>query len=334
MRKIWLVIFFIMTVTAVVIIALLESWSTQYGSNTSEQVFRLSKGENAWVVSGNLESQGLVKSRFGFLYALARQKKLNSLVAGEYRLSGSLSAQDIVVRLSTGQVIPLDIKLTFPEGFTIAQIADRLTEAGLPGKDVLSMAISPEDHWRSDFSFLAELPKQASLEGFLFPDTYRFDRKADAASIIKIFLSNFERKAYPLLRAKTEKEAYESLILASIVETEVRSDHDRALVADLFLRRLAEEHPLQSDATIQYILGKNKVQHSFEETRVNSPYNTYVNKGLPPGPVSNPGISAIQAVLNPIRNPYFYFLSDPKTGETIFSTTFEEHVRNKAGHGL
>lgn len=334
MRKIALIVFFVMTVTAVIIIALLESWSAQYGRNTQDQIFTLSKGENAWVVATNLESQGIVKNRYGLLYALARQKKLNSLVAGEYQLSGRLSAQDLVVRLSTGQVIPIDIKVTFPEGFTAVQMADRLTEVGLPGKEVLAIVLSPDDHWRNEYSFLAALPKQASLEGFLFPDTYRFDRKADASSIVKIFLSNFERKAFSLLRGKPLDEAYRNLILASIVEMEVRSDHDRALVADLFLRRLAAEHPLQSDATVQYILGETKVQHSFEETRTNSPYNTYVHKGLPPGPISNPGVSSLRAVLNPEKNQYFYFLSDPKTGETIFSVTFEEHVRNKAAHGL
>ncbi len=334
MRKFFLVTLFILTVSAVVIIALLESWSAQYGPQSREQSFMLLRGEDALTVATHLEEQGIVRNRFGFLYALARQKKLNSLVAGEYRLSGSLAAQDIVVRLSTGQVVSPDIQVTFPEGFTLQQMADRLTQAGLPGDDFLAQGLASGTAWRSEFSFLSTLPPEASLEGFLFPDTYRFDRKADALGITRSMLATFERKAWPLLSARTSKDAYASLVLASIVETEVRSDQDRALVADLFLRRLAIDHPLQSDATVKYILGKNKVQHTFEETRTDSPYNTYVNKGLPPGPIANPGLSSIKAVLNPTKNSYFYFLSDPKTGETVFSVTFEEHVRNKSAHGL
>ncbi|MBP5993422.1 MAG: endolytic transglycosylase MltG [Candidatus Moranbacteria bacterium] len=334
MRKFFLIVIFVMTVSSVVVIALLESWSAQHGPQPKEQSFVLLRGEDALVVATHLEEQGIVRNRFGFLYALARQKKLNSLVAGEYRLSGNLAAQDIVVRLSTGQVVSPDIQVTFPEGFTLQQMADRLTQVGLPGDDFLEQGLAPASAWRSEFSFLSLLPPGGSLEGFLFPDTYRFDRKADALDITRSMLATFERKAWPLFASRTSKDAYAALVLSSIVETEVRSDQDRALVADLFLRRLALDHPLQSDATVKYILGKNKVQHTFEETRTDSPYNTYVNKGLPPGPIANPGLSSIKAVLNPAKNSYFYFLSDPKTGETVFSVTFEEHVRNKAAHGL
>ena len=334
MRKFFLVVIFALTVSAVTIIALLESWSAQYGPQSKEQSFMLLRGEDALTVATHLEEQGIVRNRFGFLYALARQKKLNSLVAGEYRLSGSLAAQDIVVRLSTGQVVSPDIQVTFPEGFTLQQMADKLSQSGLPGDDFLAQGLAPGAALRSEFPFLAILPPQASLEGFLFPDTYRFDRKANAETIVRVMLTTFERKVWPLLSSRAPKDAYAALVLSSIVETEVRSDKDRALVADLFLRRLAIDHPLQSDATVKYILGKNKVQHTFEETRTDSPYNTYVNKGLPPGPIANPGLSSIKAVLNPLQNSYFYFLSDPKTGETVFSATFDEHVRNKASHGL
>lgn len=334
MRTFLLIVIFALTVSAVAIIALLESWSAQYGPQLKEQSFVLLRGEDALTVATHLEEQGIVRNRFGFLYALARQKKLNSLVAGEYRLSGSLAAQDIVVRLSTGQVVSPDIQVTFPEGFTLQQMADKLSQSGLPGDDFLTQGLAPGAALRSEFPFLATLSPQASLEGFLFPDTYRFDRKADAEAIVRIMLTTFERKVWPLLSSRAPKDAYAALVLSSIVETEVRSDKDRALVADLFLRRLAIDHPLQSDATVKYILGKNKVQHTFEETRTDSPYNTYVNKGLPPGPIANPGLSSIKAVLNPLQNSYFYFLSDPKTGETVFSATFEEHVRNKASHGL
>lgn len=329
-----MILCFVLTLSAVVVIACLENWSSQYGMRSEEQVFVLYRGENALAVAERLEALGIVRNRFGFLYALARQKKLESLVAGEYRLAGSLSAQDIAHRLSTGQVVSPDIQVTFPEGWTASQMAERLKEAGLPGEEFLALVRAPKDEWRAEFPFLTLLPKQQSLEGFLFPDTYRFDRKADAEALVRVLLSNFEKKAWSLLQSRSPQDGYDTLILASIVESEVQNDRDRGLIADLFLRRLAANHPLQSDATVKYILGKNKIQHSFEETRTNSPYNTYVHKGLPPGPIVNPGLSSLKATLTPIKNAYFYFLSDPKTGETIFSVTFEEHVRNKAAHGL
>jgi UPF0755 protein len=335
MRLFLLSFFFILTVGSVITLGLLELWSGQSGLAVSDQVFEVTYGENAWVVATHLADKRIVRNRFGFLYALARLKKLDGgMVAGEYRLSPTLSSREIALRITTGQSLSQDVRVTFPEGFTALQIAKRLTEAGFPGEEFLSLVSKPEEKWRVEFPFLLSVPSESGLEGFLFPDTYRFDRQADAETLVRTFLGTFQKKAWPLLETDTPLKAFDVLILASIVETEVRSDRDRAMVADLFLRRLAIGQPLQSDATVKYILGLNKVQHSFVETRIDSPYNTYVNKGLPPGPIANPGLSAIMATLHPVQNEYFYFLSNPETGETIFAKTFEEHVQNKSANGL
>lgn len=337
MRFFLLSFFLALSLASVMVLGTLEYWSDRSGVGQSEQVFVVERGENAWVVATHLEEKNLVRERFGFLYALARLKKLDGgLVAGKYLLSPSLSAREMALRLTSGQPLSQDVQVTFPEGFTAMQMAERLSAAGLPGDAFLSLALKPLPEWREEFSFLASASPAASLEGFLFPDTYRFDRQASAESIIRTLLQTFEKKAWPLLKSKTvyTYTPYDILILSSIVETEVQSDRDRALVADLFLRRLAVNHALQSDATVKYILGFSKVQHSYAETRVDSPYNTYVNTGLPPGPIANPGVSALRSTLSPSPHTAFYFLSDPATGETIFSDTFEEHVRNKAAHGL
>ena len=335
MRVFLLIFFLVLAIGSASVLSLLEFWSGQSGSALSEQVFEIRRGENALVVATNLEKAGIVRNRFGFLYALARLKKLDGgMVAGEYRLAPEVSSREIALRITTGQTLSRDIRVTFPEGFTALQMADRLTEAGLPGEAFLSLVRKPKEEWRSQFSFLQSVTLEGGLEGFLFPDTYRFDRQVDAERIVEVMLETFEKKAWPLLSGQTPSRAYETLILSSIVETEVRSDRDRSFVAGIFLRRLSIGQPLQSDATVKYVLGLNKIQHSFEETRTDSPYNTYIHKGLPPGPISNPGLSAITATLNPAQNDTLYFLSDPKTGETIFANTFEEHVRNKAAHGL
>lgn len=335
MRLFLLSFFFALAIGSVVVLSLLEFWSGQSGTAITEQVFTIKSGENALVVATNLENAGIVRSRFGFLYALARLKKIDGgMIAGEYRLSPTVSSREIALRITMGQTLSRDIRVTFPEGFTALQMANRLTEAGLPGDMFLSLVERPSDEWRSEFLFLQSVPVDNGLEGFLFPDTYRFDRQADAESIVRIMLETFKKKAWPLFSDQTLSYAYETLILASIVETEVRSDRDRSRVAGIFLRRLAIGQPLQSDATVKYVLGLNKIQHSFEETRTDSPYNTYIHKGLPPGPIANPGLSAITATLNPAQDEAFYFLSNPKTGETVFANTFEEHVRNKAENGL
>ena len=181
------------------------------------------------------------------------------------------------------------------------------------------------------------MPESASLQGFLFPDTYFFDKEDSAESIIEKMLANFGNKINAELRSAAKnknKNLYAAVTLASIVENEVRSENDRQIVSDIFLRRLSIGKPLESDATIKYILGIDKIQHTFEETRVVSSYNTYTNTGLPPSPIGNPGLISIRATILPEDNSYFYFLSDPKTGETIFSVTYEEHLRNKNLHGL
>ena len=216
--------------------------------------------------------------------------------------------------------------MTFPEGFTALQMADRLTEAGLQVRHFFHWFEEPKEEWRSEF--LRVDTAWRGFKGFFFPDTYRFDRQADAEKYRSGSALRLSEKA-PLFSGQSLPDAYETLVLSSIVETEVRSDRDRSLVAGIFLRRLSIGQPLQSDATVKYVLGLNKVQHSFEETRTDSPYNTYVHKGLPPGPIANPGLSAITATLNPVQNKTFYFLSDPKTGETVLRKPLR-NTRNKA----
>jgi UPF0755 protein len=230
------------------------------------------------------------------------------------------------------------VTIVFPEGWDIRKMAERLETSNFPGDEFLNLAMHPKEEWRGKFPFLKDMPKNASLEGFLFPDTYTFANDASAETVIMTMLENFGRKWKAVLDTDTlilnQKTLFDIVVFASIVENEVVSSSDRKQVADIFWKRLAIGQPLQSDATVKYILGKNKIQHSIEETRVESAYNTYIHPGLPPGPISNPGLDALTASVSPTPNPYYYFLSDPETGETVFSVTFEEHVENKQKHGL
>lgn len=133
---------------------------------------------------------------------------------------------------------------------------------------------------------------------------------------------------------KREKTIYEIVTMASILEKEVKTPEDMKIVSGIFWKRIDQGRPLQSCATIAYVLGREKKQYSYEDTRTPSPYNTYINKGLPPGPINNPGMNSILAAVYPKETDYNYFLTDPETGKTIFSKTLEEHEENKVKYGL
>ena len=199
----------------------------------------------------------------------------------------------------------------FPEGFTLKQIDARLTKAGLIKA--------------------GEILKQPQLEGYLFPDTYRFNQEATLDEIIARMRENFDRKLSQYLRneiARQDKTIKEIIIMASLLEKEVATDQDRQIVSGIFWQRIKDNYPLQSCATIAYILGVDKWRYSVTDTKVESLYNTYQNIGLLPGPICNPGLSAIEAAVYPEPNDYYFFLSKPD-GETVFSKTLEEHNENK-----
>ncbi|MFH1392198.1 MAG: endolytic transglycosylase MltG [bacterium] len=190
-----------------------------------------------------------------------------------------------------------EVQVTFPEGFTVKQIQDRLAANNL----------------------VFELDE--NLEGYLFPDTYRFYKNSTAEQAIKKMQDNFN--------AKVGEISYDDLILASIVQKEVSNQEDMKKVAGIFLKRLKVNMPLQSDATINFITGKNLTQPSIKDTKTASPYNTYLNLGLPLAPICNPGLTAIEAVQNPEESAYWYFLTPPDI-PTIYSKSLEEHNAAKA----
>jgi UPF0755 protein len=188
------------------------------------------------------------------------------------------------------------------------------------------------DELQKDYKFLTNLPNKANLEGFLFPDTYRFYYDADADDIVRKMLDNFEQKLSPDLASSIEKSGhslFEIVTMASILEREVKSDADRRQVADIFWRRLKIGMRLQADSTVNYLIDGNSPALSYKDMQLNSTYNTYKYYGLPPGPICNPGLSAITAAINPEPNQYLYFLTDDQSN-VHFARTLDEHNKNKA----
>jgi UPF0755 protein len=175
------------------------------------------------------------------------------------------------------------------------------------------------------------------MEGYLFPDTYFIEKDDTAEIMLEKFLNNFSRhiSSEDLEQIeKTGRNIFEIVTMASIIEREVQTDEDRRIVSGIFWKRIADGHPLQSCATLAYFLGIDKPQFSYEDTQIESPYNTYLNVGLPPGPIANPGEASIKAAIYPQENDYYYFLSDMSSGEIIYSKTLEEHNANKIKYGL
>lgn len=307
------------------------------GTSSETKTFEVLPGEKILTIGEHLAEEGLIASRYAFAYRLWKEDRTRGIVAGTYRLSGRMTLGEIIETLSEGKVVAREKRLTFPEGWTSEKMAERLSANDLPGDAFLALVRKPKATWRTEFPFLENMPAAASLEGFLFPDTYLFDPESSAETIVERMLANFKTKYDDELRsaaAKQQHSLFEIVTLSSIVEREVASDRDRRLVADIFWRRLAIGQPLQSDATVNYALGTSKSQPSLTDLDTNSPYNTYRYPGLPPGPIGNPGYASLRATLFPESNPYFYFLSNLETGETVFAVTFEEHIRNRREHGL
>jgi UPF0755 protein len=307
------------------------------GTLEEEILFTLEPGESAISVAERLVQQKAIENKYLFLGYLAQKGALSGLQTGTYTVFPTDTPVKIADRMVAGEITNSDVRITFPEGWTSQLMAERLTKNGLPGAEFFDKALKPESKWREQYAFLKTAPAEASLEGFLFPDTYHFAPDASADDIIDRMLTNFEKKLTPDIEAAAMargKTFFELVTLASIVEEEGRKEEDRKLIADVFWKRLAIDQPFQSDATVNYALGTLKDQPTFDDIESNSPYNTYKHVGLPPGPISNPSLESLRATAFPTPNPYYYFLNNLETREMYYGVTLEDHVANRRAHGL
>jgi len=307
-----------------------------HGTGNISQAFEIRDGEGVKEIGERLEEAQLIENDLYFDYYIWKTGSREKLQAGKYELRGLMTIPEIVQVISIGEVVPNEIKVTFPEGTSAKRMEEVLKEKGFEKNGFLEK-VKCSCGVKSDYNFLKDKPAKASLEGYLFPDTYIFFREASAADIINRMLLNFDEKLTRDMRVeieKREKTIYEIVTMASILEKEVKTPEDMKIVSGIFWKRIDQGRPLQSCATIAYVLGREKKQYSYEDTRTPSPYNTYINKGLPPGPINNPGMNSILAAVYPKETDYNYFLTDPETGKTIFSKTLEEHEENKVKYGL
>lgn len=330
MKKTIIIVFVVLTVGFL----FWKNLNSPVGGKGGEQPFTVSKGETIKQIASNLKMANLVKSEFYFRYLVWRGGE--KIQAAEYLVSPALTTREILKILSSGQAVNQDKNITLIEGWDIKDMAAYLEKNQIRSNEFLKLAQASLANWKLSFNqpeFLRDAPKSANLEGYLFPDTYRIAAEAAAEQIINKVLLNFAKKLTPRMRrdiAAQNKTIYQIITMASLLEKEVRTAADMKIVSGIFWNRIDVGMPLQSDASLSYILGDKIGGHTIEQTKTESPYNTYKYRDLPPGPIANPGLNAITAAIYPEKTDYVYFLSDPVAGQTIFSKTLEEHNGNKA----
>jgi len=297
---------------------------------TEDKIFLIKKGDNLFQIAQNLEEEGLIRNRFLFDFYVILKGKERKLQAGEYLLSPAMNSGQIAKKIILGDTAK-EI-LTIIEGWNVRDIGSYFEEKMICQSEDFLEIISND--FSQEFSFLTDKPKKLNLEGYFFPDTYEINRGIEIGEIVDKILNNFDKKLTQDLRdeiQKQKKTIFEIVTMASLIEKEVRNLEDKKIVSGILWKRLKSGMPLQVDATISYITGKKTTQVSIEETKIDSLYNTYKYRGLPLGPISNPGLESILAAIYPEENPYWYYLSTPE-GKTIFSKTLEEHNIAKAAY--
>jgi UPF0755 protein len=285
-----------------------------------DQVFVVKEGQSLREAAEELEEKGIVKSRRLFVLWAKLTGQTKQIKAGEYALSARMAPVGILKKLQKGMVITYAV--TIPEGYTMEQIADLLESKGLVKKaQFLNLARDPKvlSHYGTP---------GPSLEGYLFPDTYHFSRGLPPLTLIDAMVKRFWQIVGPLKeRADEVKMKMEDVvILASIVEKETGRPEERPAIASVFLNRLKRGMRLESDPTVIFGLGAFDGNLKKDDLTRETPYNTYVIRGLTPGPIANPGLDAIKAVLYPARTDYLYFVSK-NDGSHYFSKTLAEHNR-------
>lgn len=302
--------------------------------------FVIKNNESSSEIAAQLEKTKIISSKKYFQLYLWKNDLGDKLQAGSYRLSPQMNIQEIADILVQGKIEYNEKQITIIPGWTNFDIENNLIKKHNFKHEDLKILSTPLKDLTGPFSenlkkfwFLNNLPKNATLEGFLYPDTYNVFENANIEDIIlKVLQQGFNRQANLTVKEEAQKQEmsfYETLILASIVQKESLTKEEMPIVAGIFLNRLRNNIRLQSDATLSYILKDKDAAHDYKATQVDSPFNTYKHKGLPPSPISNPSITAINAVIHPTQTNYLYFLHRLRDGKIFYAQTYEDHLNNK-----
>lgn len=319
-----------------------EQLTQPIGQGAEPVSFVVQPGQSANDIATNLVAAGLLAETELFINYLRYFGLDSELEAGAFQISPRLTIPELAATLA--RAMAQEIELRFLEGWRLEEMAHYLavvTPAGVTADDFLALAGRQQPLDLSKYDFLASLPAGATLEGFLFPDTYQMTTEAKAADLVGQMLENFGRRVTPTMRQAYGAQGlslYQAVTLASIVEREAVLAAERPVIASVFLNRLAQGMKLDADPTVQYAVGYQAATQSWwkspldlADLQIVSPYNTYLHTGLPPGPIANPGLASLQAVATPAQTPYFFFVADctaATPGAHLFSATFEGHLAN------
>lgn len=290
------------------------------------------QGTSTAGIAGILQEKGIVKNATLFRLYVRYREMDGLLQAGEYQLYENMHPSDILAKLQEGRVYRDQTRFTVPEGLRVEEVAQRLAAAGLGDEETFLALMADPGEFK--FSFISEIPEglEYPLEGYLAPDTYFVYSEASEAEALKVMLQKFNDFYTDEVRqrlAELDLTLHEAVTLASIVERETRAAEERSIVAAVFHNRLERGMLLQSCATVQYALGEVKPVLLYADLEVESPYNTYMHMGLPPGPIASPGRASLEAVLYPADVNYLYFVyRDDGTGRHYFAENLRGHNAN------
>lgn len=299
------------------------------GTATRPETFHVVAGDTVTSVADRLQQRGYIDNTLLFRLDAKLHDLSAKLKAGDYRLQPGMSIDSAVVALTVYHAKTMSV--TVPEGFRLEQIAAALDRKGLDGAAFLSEARHPT----FSSSILASKPAGASLQGFLFPNTYDVSPHFGGKSFARLMVDALDKAFTPAMRQTARVEGlsvFKVLTLASIVEREAKVESERPIIASVYLNRLKIGMPLQADPTVQYVVGTSSdwwPMLSTEQLKIQNPYNTYVNKGLPPGPIANPGLASIQAVLHPAQHSHYLFFVAKGHGHHAFAVTYQQQCANQ-----
>ena len=330
MKKVLIILLSLFLVIGLVLTPFaLEYFDIVTSKDNSEVVVEIDKGMSTKEIGLLLKDKGCIKSEYTFYLKIKGSEYENKLNYGEFNLRKNMSLTEILEVLVNNHYIEETVKITFPEGYSIEQIANLLEEKQIVSKEEFINALSEE----YDYEFINNIPNNEykyKLQGFLFPATYEFKKSVTGYEVVNKMLETFEKRYESL--TEDYSNVFDIVTKASVIEKEAKLDNERYIISGVISNRIDKEMLLQIDACVLYPLTDglyNKGSLSFSDLEIDSLYNTYKYKGLPIGPICNPGIESLKAALNPESNEWLYYHTDEekKDGSHIFTKTFEEHKK-------
>lgn len=329
MRQAFIVAFIVLIAAPLLAYVTFEWLLLPTSGVTRRELVVIKPGTGVAQIAHELHEEHLIRNELAFKGWVRLMGYDKAIKAGAYAIAPDMGSKAIAEALAAGK--GLTIKVTVPEGFNVRQIAIALDHSN-KGSGARFLAFTRHAaYFRPEFPWLGQLPEEASLEGFLYPDTYVVVPGADAElDLIRMMLTRFAQVALPAYEQHRKNAGLtldQAVTMASIVEKEARQPQERPIIAGVFYNRMAAHIPFGSDPTVEYALQRHQGANglSLQDIKVNSPYNTYIHPGLPPGPICNPGIASLEAALGPANTPYMYFVARGD-GTHAFTRTYAEHL--------